>query len=273
MAIATQELVHTQPSPIFLGPDSVEQLFGGNPPETALIVNGLGKPLAGKGSVLKRLLDGISSGDYKRFVEETQSHPLHEALKREAAAPDFPGLLSDPLMLGILIHEAPTYLQEIQRQSPDPKHIAMYFDGAIRTMFQLKVSDIMSSEARQSGVDVSRVHFNLAVPDVEILRRATERNRPDDKNIPERLNVYYEQTLPMIMKIGTRVNPREGNVNGLIAGTDSRIKEAGVVVQHNQETGEVMVYIDGNRTKEEVLALSKMGYEESQRRILVHRMN
>ncbi len=148
----------------------------------------LGPPGSGKGTQSVRLADRcqiphISTGDLLRAAVAQQT----ELGIKAKAYMDRGELVPDELVLGMV---------EARLAEPDTAS-GWILDGFPRNRSQAAALDAMLQHLGQACDHA----LNLEVPDTELIQRLLSRGRQDDNEvvIRRRLEVYREQTLPMLV--------------------------------------------------------------------------
>jgi adenylate kinase len=167
----------------------------------------LGPQGSGKGTQAKRIagdygIPHIATGDIIRVLKEQDSE-LGRELK---AVYDRGDLVSDDLMIRLI---------EARLEQEDAQE-GFILDGFPRTMAQAEALDVMIRDVDRK-LDVV-LEFQLRDREMlkqRLLRRAVEEDRSDDtpEAIARRLELYYEQTEPLVEYYRTR----HGNVVGIHA--------------------------------------------------------
>ena len=153
----------------------------------------LGPPNCGKGTqagaLSERLgIPAISTGDMLREAVKAGSE-----LGRKVEAVMAAGALVDDETIDAVVRE---------RLGRLPDEGGFLLDGYPRTVVQARtLEEILESFANEPGNTRGLDAVLLVqVPDAELVRRALERQRPDDQEeiVRERLRVYREKTEPLI---------------------------------------------------------------------------
>lgn len=147
----------------------------------------LGPPGAGKGTQAKQLAESleiphISTGDMLRSAI-AQKTPLGQKAQKYVDAGE---LVPDELLVDLMR----------ERLSQPDAQKGWILDGFPRTLQQGSFLDNLLQEMKQSP----DVILNLEVPNEELIQRLLARGRRDDteETIRRRLEVYWEQTQPLL---------------------------------------------------------------------------
>ena len=168
----------------------------------------LGPQGSGKGTQAKRIagdhgIPHIATGDIIREMKQEDSD-LGRELK---AVYDRGDLVSDELMIRIIE----------DRLSREDAQIGFILDGFPRTLAQAEALDEMLRDLDRKLDIVFEFQLNdLETLKQRLVKRAVEEDRSDDtpEAIERRLQLYYEQTEPLVEYYRTR----HGNVVGIHAG-------------------------------------------------------
>lgn len=153
----------------------------------------LGPPGAGKGTQAIRIaefyqLPHISTGDILR-TNVSQTTPLGIQAKLYMSRGD---LVPDKLILGMVEHRL---------KQPDAEN-GWILDGFPRNVNQANFIEKLLSRSNNQKAKISNplIVINIEVPDEILVSRLLSRGRKDDneETIKNRLEVYHQQTKPLI---------------------------------------------------------------------------
>jgi adenylate kinase len=148
----------------------------------------MGPPGAGKGTQAEKLskkygVPHLSTGEMLR-AEVSRGTELGKRIKEVMDRGD---LVEDPIVMGLLA---------ARLLDPDCDQ-GFILDGVPRNLDQVQALESILSQ-RGKGTDL--IVIDLAVPDEELKKRLLARHRADDteETIENRLQVYYDETAPLV---------------------------------------------------------------------------